>query len=489
MPLTNADERLSRPTWIDRRQVRYYWRKNLTVRKFNTGWLCRIFCMGTYSELYVDDYPLYSTKSQVDPIVMTIFRESDRRVYERKVCERSALNWGEIPDDGETEMAYEYRNTAKNIKQRLDVMGFCLGRVKLEFDARKRDEMDYLKSLIEEESGNPPDSQGELLTIREKVSDTWQKQLDLLQESSLQDFMAAFRVIFQKRLLQYYDIGSEEDYLVRYILKQNDEEYYYNFPCTDIRSFIRAFLEVCPADTPIIQDITELVDGEYYGPTEAVCAVSTAQLTESYPVNERIIILTEGSIDRRVLESSVGLLYPHLSEYYSFMDFGISNASGSAGTLINTIKAFVGSGIINRVIAIFDNDTAANVALRGLRKTSIPPNIKVLKYPNIEIAKDYPTLGPSGVSNLDVNGLACSIELYFGLDVLKLDGDLIPIQWKGYDESLGQYQGEILRKQELQSRFFAKIENCVQDRSLIDKTDWQPMDAVLSNIFQAFQRA
>ena len=73
----------------------------------------------------------------------------------------------------------------------------------------------------------------------------------------------------------------------------------------------------------------------------------------------------------------------------------------------------------------------------------------------IEFARNYPTQGPNGITNLDINGLACSIELYFGRDILTdKEGKLIPIQWKGYEESLKQYQGEILKKKELQEAFF-----------------------------------
>lgn len=46
----------------------------------------------------------------------------------------------------------------------------------------------------------------------------------------------------------------------------------------------------------------------------------------------------------------------------------------------------------------------------------------------------------------DINRLACSIELYFGVDVLTVDGALVPIQWKGYDERLQKYRGEVMRK-------------------------------------------
>ncbi len=402
---------------------------------------------------------------------MTIFRESDKRVFNRKVSDRNPLTWGHIEDEGEIETVYEYTNTVANIKQRLEVMGFSLGKVKGEFEAGREDKVERLKSWAGEESDS-----------------LWSDEIRLFEEVTFEDYQSAFRHILDKRLRpRPFDIPPDESPLIRFILDWDDDDFYYRFPCRDIRYFLRAFLEVCPDDAQVIQDITDLVHGEYYAPEDAVCKISVSELTNDYPVNEKIIILTEGSTDKLVLEKSLELLYPHLSEYYSFMDFGISNASGSAGTLVNTIKAFVGSGITNRVIAIFDNDTAAQVALRGLRRTSIPPNIKTLTYPNIEIAKRYPTLGPSGVSELDINGLACSIELYFGVDILTRDGHLVPIHWKGYDVSVNQYQGEIMRKQELQDAFFDKLSNCDKDHTLISTTDWEAINLILSDIFRAFQ--
>ena len=47
----------------------------------------------------------------------------------------------------------------------------------------------------------------------------------------------------------------------------------------------------------------------------------------------------------------------------------------------------------------------------------------------------------SGLEPLDVNGLAASIELYFGEDVLCAEQNkLTPVQWKGYNSTLRQYQ-------------------------------------------------
>lgn len=164
----------------------------------------------------------------------------------------------------------------------------------------------------------------------------------------------------------------------------------------------------------------------------------------------------------------------------------MSSAAGGVGSLVATIKAFIGAGISNRVVAIFDNDTAALAARKQLDKLHIPENFRIICYPEIELAKNYPTLGPSGIIYMDVNGLACSIEMYFGEDILTQNGNLVPVQWKGYEASLDRYQGEILRKSDLQNAFFEKIDACMKNPSIINTKDWSSIKLALRQIFLAF---
>jgi hypothetical protein len=53
------------------------------------------------------------------------------------------------------------------------------------------------------------------------------------------------------------------------------------------------------------------------------------------------------------------------------MDFSNTNASGSASFLVSYIKAFIGPVLRNKIIVIFDTDTAANGAIMVLRKIDI----------------------------------------------------------------------------------------------------------------------
>lgn len=159
---------------------------------------------------------------------------------------------------------------------------------------------------------------------------------------------------------------------------------------------------------------------------------------------------------------------------------------GGVGHLMNVVKSFAGAGIENKIIALFDNDTAAYSTIESLKHIDIPSNIKVTHYPDIDLANHYPTYGPSGLTRENINRLAGSIELYFGVDVLKENGDLTPIQWKGYDERIGKYQGEILHKNELKTHFITKLKDCQNDQSRIIKEDWKEIDQIFKHLFTLF---
>jgi hypothetical protein len=88
---------------------------------------------------------------------------------------------------------------------------------------------------------------------------------------------------------------------------------------------------------------------------------------------------------------------------------------------------------------------------------------------------------------MDMNGLAASLEMYFGLDVLREeDGSLTPVQWRGYDDGLKQYQGEFLNKAELQRRFANKLQECRRNPEAIERYDWTGMKAVIERLRTAF---
>ncbi len=69
---------------------------------------------------------------------------------------------------------------------------------------------------------------------------------------------------------------------------------------------------VAPPGSRLVQDISALVEGQFYGKDEPVCEKCAGELTARHPENASRIILTEGSIDVQVLKEGLALLYPHL---------------------------------------------------------------------------------------------------------------------------------------------------------------------------------
>lgn len=435
--------------------------------------------MGSYTDLTVASYPIITSKSFVNAEAMTIFRETDRRVFTRRVSERNPLVWGEpqCRDDARTETAIEYACETGKVIDRLDIMGFTMRRVREEFEIGRQTELKRYLSYRNE---------GSIL------GEIGRKYSEILGNLTFEDYVAAFAKIIVDGLKPISGhVQNEEgrDPLIEYVLRSSGDTSFGIFEYDkDVRLIIRLACEVAPEDSSVVQDVTELIHAGYYSEGEAVCESEVNALTVGYPANSRIIVLTEGSTDAEFLEEALALLYPHLSDYYSFPDFRSSRTPGGAADLVKLVKAFKSAGITNRVIALLDNDTASHDARRVLDKITLPPNIVVQHYPDLDLLRTYPTLGPGGLELLDVNGFAASIELYFGEDVLSVEQNvLVPVQWKGYNSKLEQYQGEVLHKRKLQDAFRKKLKRCKADPHVLQDADWSGFSVILQEIFHAFE--
>ena len=435
--------------------------------------------MGSYASLTIGDLELYWTKNDVDPALMMLYTNQDKRVIPRSLIAESNSEDGDSDETPEYEV--KYVTTLAIAKDRLEFMGFTLDIVNQAFGEgliRARDELNERQSYS-------------WVANSEEIQQIFNEEEQVLSTLTLDAWLEGFVYIVRNGLKparhKYNDtLDQSLSPVVRYMLQRGYEELY-GFPTDDFRVFMRAAVEITGTDADLAYDITDLVAGGYIDIDHDLCSYTRLQLAEEFVLNHKVVVLTEGITDCHALEGSLRLLYPHLADYYSFMDFEGARVPGSAGALASTIKAFIGACIVNRIIAFFDNDTAALAAMRALRDITIPDNVRVLRYPDIEIAHAYPTLGPQGTINMNVNGLAGSLEIYFGEDVLRRnDGSLTPVQWRGYDVTLNQYQGEILNKGELQERFLEKLRMCQSNPDLIENYDWSGIRAIIESLKTAF---
>lgn len=424
--------------------------------------------MGSYAECWASNFYVGSTKNDVDPALMQLFRAADKKVItSNKANLPNQLNrWAEYIEEEEDVNVVYYSAPARVVKARLELIGYSLANSKKAYTR-------YLYGEISRYEGWAEGSHG----------DVFQPTLRILREMNLEKWLSTLKEIHNKGLSHNRYSRDDDGTLLSYMLRED----WYGFPGVDLNVALRLALEVIPENENFIYDVTDLILSEYFGADEDLVEYAANISSQDYYNNGKCIILTEGKSDTLVLSESLNLLYPHLADYFTFMDFDGAKVGGGAGSLANMVKSFSGAGIINKVVAVFDNDTAAHAALKGLRKAKISKNIKIFMLPNIDILNDYPTIGPNGMISMNVNGLAGSIEPYLGKECLvDSEGAYYPIQWTGLDTGLKKYQGEITEKDKVQKNFKEKLNRCIEDRSSIDKFDWSGVKKILEGIFNLF---
>ena len=200
--------------------------------------------MGTYTDFSVAGYSLIDSKSSAISEVMTIFRESDKRIFERR------LNYGDPfvcdhahPDEAnEFETVTEYACSTNSAMDRLDVMGFTIERARREYELERNAEIAKYQEWAKGES-DPP---------------WFAKKVTLLSALSFTVYLDALTQVVAQKLRTY---PFDDDKLpglteaIRYILEQNDD-YLYGFFAPDTRCFIRVVCEVAAKPSEVIQDIS-----------------------------------------------------------------------------------------------------------------------------------------------------------------------------------------------------------------------------------------
>jgi hypothetical protein len=177
---------------------------------------------------------------------------------------------------------------------------------------------------------------------------------------------------------------------------------WYGYSGPDLAVALRLALEVCLDGDELIYDVTDLVMGGCFSSEDDFVSLALAPTLANCALDSKTVILTEGRSDSWIIFESLKLLYPHLVDYFTFMDFEGARVGGGAGSLANIVKAFAGAGILNRVVAIFDDDRAAEAAIRSLRSVCLPKNIQILRLP------EYAALQESRISMMGSSSVALS---------------------------------------------------------------------------------
>ena len=441
--------------------------------------------MSSYAELTLGSLSLGASRNRVDPDLIWLFRSSDKRI--ERITRRNREQLSKYIDD-EYIVEYdehnpfsvvEYRCTAADARDRLNLKGFTYRVAESAFEAGVKNKIRQLQQLhIHLTHGSSIDAAAEdlrcLLTLSAR---SWIEALTRIQDEALTEG-SIDRVSRRDSQLP----------LLRYMLRTAHAPY--GFPSSDNIHYahcIRLAVEAVSPHEDLVYDLTDIVAGGWTDESAEQVALTEDQMHSELKLAEKVIVLTEGRTDRRFLERSLKLLYPHLADYFHFFEFTGKRNAGGVGELARLVRAFAAARVRHRILALFDNDTAARASLSNLELDTVPSNIAVRRYPDTTLAQHYPTLGPSGETRMDVNGLAGSLELYLGKDVLKnSEYSLTPVRWIGYEKKMRAYQGVLLDEETVRRRFERKLTRCETHPEEIKFHDWEGIRAILDTMFSAF---
>jgi HEPN/Toprim N-terminal domain 1 len=395
---------------------------------------------------------VYAWRNEIDPTFLFLFTLDD--------VHRIPVEPEEQEFDGELERVHLV-SSAQILIDRLDVLGIGLIAVQEVFVELVHAELEWTRRLRAEGLG-------------------FAARIELLEQLSFSAWVGLVQVAFATPGPRDAWNKFEEPRSLHALLDIWGEY-------ADARYLLRALLCACVPDDEVLLDVSDLIDGgwvdEGLDPQQTAIEHFSSALSNRAPA----VVIPEGAFDSWVLQAAIRLRYPHLVSFIRVFDFG-DGAEGSAAAGIRTLKSFAAAGISNRVILVLDNDTAARDAGRALRGTKLPNQYTVLQLPTIELANAYPTVGPSGLSDMDVNGLAGSIELYLGVDVLtQADGTLSPVQWTSYLHSVDAYQGALVDKAGVQRRFRAKINQAEGASESMAEQDWTGLEAIIEHVMKALR--
>jgi HEPN/Toprim N-terminal domain 1 len=380
--------------------------------------------MGSACELKFDAISVLEQKSFVPDEFICIFQESDRR---------------ELQEITEEEGDVGYFAPREFVLQRLDLLGYTAEYARSHFEKWLEQERENYGEYEKEEGGS-------------WASETAQA----LRQLNYEEWLSRVRDVLLTRFDFTRPLNEYKDEIDRQMRDLQDGWLFYD---ANILPIIRSLLQAFPEVREVSLDIGALIGAGYIDAKEKVCETRREPDLKERPELQPTVIIAEGSTDITVLKRSLHKLYPYLSEYFTFFDFEGPKVDGGANYLVKFLRAFAAARINTNIVAIFDNDAAGVDALRVASGVPLPANIKVTKLPDIEFARAYPTIGPQGVHNIDINGRAASIELFLGRHNLSADdGNLIPVTWNGYISAVRQYQGEITEKRKVFERFLEETE-------------------------------
>lgn len=373
--------------------------------------------------LYLDQIELTMQKRFVPDELSALFQESDRI---------------ETPDPDGGEPDVEYRARRESVLRRLNVMGCTEALARRRFEEWKAEQIGREEECLSDWKAEQPDADKTIKALQELTWEGWCQRVPGVLASLYDD-----------------DATDETDHQ----MKSMDENSWLWFDGYDSLISLRAIIQAASDKQDVALHVGDLIGGGWIDLNTKICTEKIRIVAARGQPAGPAIILAEGKSDIAILKASIERFHPDLREFVTFLDHTEFKVDGGASYVVKFLKAFAAARVPANIVAVFDNDAAGLRAYKQAGALRLPDNMTCMHLPDTELARAYPTIGPQGCHDADINGRACGIELYLGKAALSSNGALRPVRWTGYDQGSDTYQGEVDEKEAVQNAFLTAMQN------------------------------
>lgn len=394
--------------------------------------------MGTVIALSVGGIDVAWSKNSMGMDHGDLFQTEDRKRFSSDQVNYDAF---ENPDDAElAEMETGFIKPLHLVKSRLELLGYTLDRVRSDYDHA---------AMASGEHNAEMDELGIPLPTEFVSFDAFLSFISEFGVSELND-------------TAYFDSDDMTKESIKGRFKNRDiiERLPYFDPYDDQayseRSYFGGFLGFLPpyailralAENPKNRDVAVTWQ---YGPL-VNSGWEKAELFQ--PLARRrqtFLIATEGSTDAHVLRHAIELLRPEISDFFQFIDMSERHPFPGTGNLHKFAEGLSKIDVHNQLVLVYDNDAEGLATFERTKKLTLPKNMRVAVLPDLLDFKSFPTVGPDGLKEMDINGRAAAIECYLDLQGPKTPQPIV--RWSNYNTDIGEYQGALEQKGKFMKSF------------------------------------
>ena len=425
--------------------------------------------MGTLVFLQVGGVSIDWAKNGMGVDHGALFQEADRT--------RRPLQ-GEDPaslDDPKDELSIAEAAFARPLERvvpRLDLLGYTLERARAEYEARVGDISD-LEEQFELERPTSP-----LMTFDEYCEFLCQFPLLELDDTYIEfdtrthDTRVRGRFVAFDGQIERIPVGHDSG-------SYWSEKSYFGARCCVLSPYsMLQVLACCPCNRGV-----EVV--WQYGPMVESGWVAEESYASGATREERVLIVTEGSTDSRILSHALELLRPDIADFFRFIDADLSHPFWGTGNLVRFAEGLLRIDVLNRIVFVLDNDAEGMDALNRIRKLGLPPNIRCMMLPELEALRAFPTVGPQGAFDSDINGRAAAIECYLDLRL-----DRYPparVSWSNYKKDVDAWHGALEYKESYMRHFLEQTRESILGGSYDVSKLTRVLDALVHEVTQLMQ--